>query len=212
MIDAQMLLIMSRHDGLYTSDPSRPDAEHIHEVHEVDAAIEAHCVPHKSRLGTGGMLTKVRAAKIATEMGIATIVSSGTCERPITRVFECDQNGTFFSPLRRIMRLRERRIFSRLRDGNVIKIDAGAVNALNEGKNLFPSGIVEVEGEFNPGDAVAIMDDEGDEVGCGITVYGADDLQKIRGKKGSEIEAALGYKYSDEVVEYASFVRAHRLR
>jgi glutamate 5-kinase len=208
LIDADLLLIMTDIDGLYTADPNKdPDAKLIPLVEKIDARIEGLVSGSVSGLGTGGMVTKIEAAKMATACGITVIIANGRKPDILTRLVSGESVGTHFMPVRTQLDSRERWMLSGLRTRGTVVVDAGAVLALKRYKrSLLAAGIQQVEGNFHRGDIVDIHDPQGVRLGCGITNYDAKELQAIKGIHSDEIASRLGHDYGSEVVHRNNLV------
>ena len=200
MMEADLLILLSDVDGLYTADPTRvPHAEHLPEVASITPAIEAMAGDTVSDIGRGGMAAKLAAAKIATAAGAHVVIAQGKTERPIaalgsgTRTTLFRANGT-------PAQARKRWIAGVLMPQGALIIDAGAVKALSEGRSLLPAGVRQIDGRFERGDAVLVLDGTGREVGRGLAAYSAADAERIAGKRSLEIEAILGYRGRDEII------------
>lgn len=208
LVEADLLVILSDVDGLYDSNPkTNPAAQRLAVVERVTPEIERMAGGAGSAVGTGGMATKVEAAKRATLYGVGTIIVDGRRPGMLPRVMAGEELGTFFLPERRAMTARKHWIsFSKTSRGKLL-VDEGARRAvLEKGKSLLPSGIHAIEGRFERGDAVHICDIEGREFAKGIAGYSRQELERILGRNSSEIEAILGYKYGDEVVHRDNMV------
>lgn len=208
LIEANCLIILSDVEGLYTEDPKKnPDAQMIKHVKEFTKELEEIAKPTSTGFGTGGMYSKVLAAKKATSFGVAVHIVSGRKGGNIRAVLEGKRVGTFFEPLKEKVRSRKGWIAYATRAKGNLYIDDGAVRALlKNGKSLLPSGIKKVEGDFDVGDAVYCIDERGQKVAKGIVNYSSCEIKLIRGKKSSDIEPILGYKYSDEVIHRDNLV------
>ncbi|MCA1796569.1 MAG: glutamate 5-kinase [Desulfuromonadaceae bacterium] len=210
LVEANLLLILSDVDGLFDKDPGKyPDASLLHEVEHITPEIEVMAGESASTSGTGGMATKLKAAKRATRYGIATAIINGLKPENLSRFFAGEDIGTFFLPTATPMASKKHWIaFTKKVRGRII-IDAGACRAiLDKGKSLLPSGIIAVEGGFDRGDSVCLCDENGDEFARGITNYTQQEIIQIRGHKSAEITGILGYKYSDEIVHRDNLVFA----
>ena len=208
LVDAQLLVILSDVDGLYNRDPKQdPTARRLPEVSEVTPEIERLAGKSRSAEGVGGMETKVRSAKQAAAYGVATVIVHGRQKAVLSRLFEGEELGTLFLPLSSRLKSRKQWIaYARRRKGR-LSLDAGAVKALLEkGKSLLPSGIVKVDGAFSGGDAVACLNERGEEVARGLVNYSSDEIEKIKGCRSAEIERRLGYQFSDEVIHRDNLV------
>jgi len=211
LVQADLLLILTDLDGLYTADP-RLDAQArlIPEVLRVTPEIEAMGGASSYALGRGGMLTKLQAAKKLAASGIPTIIANGLQRGVITALLAGEPVGTLFHPEGRGLRGRKRWIVTTLRPRGVLTVDDGAKTAIvARGKSLLPSGIVEVAGEFEFGDLVRCCDRSGHEFARGLVNFSGRDLQIIKGLHTSKIEATLGHKYYDEVIHRDNLVIWH---
>ncbi len=201
LIEADMLIILSDVDGLYSKDPKHKGAKLIENVNRITADIEKLAGDKGSAVGTGGMYSKLLAAKQATDHGIPVAIINGKKSRLISRLLDGGKAGTYFKPREQRLSSRKGWIAYGVKSKGAIFLDDGAVNALTaRGKSLLPSGITKIEGHFDVGDYVRCMSKEGKKIAKGLTNYSSKDLKQIKGKKTSEIEKALGYKYSDEVI------------
>ena len=200
MASADCLVLLSDIDGLYTADPGKdPHARFIPEVREISAAIEAMATGPTSGVGSGGMATKVAAARIAVEAGCAMCVASGRVEHPL-RAVEKGERCTWFLPTTTPRAARKQWIAGALQPAGKVAVDAGAAAALGRGKSLLPAGVVAVIGKFERGDAVSILDPDGREIARGIAAYSAGDAQRIRGRKSADIEGLVGFRGREELV------------
>ncbi len=208
MAQAQLLIVVSDVEGLYTGDPTRDEgARLLTEVETITPEIEQAAGLPTSDVGSGGMATKVQAAKSAGLMGIPTIIVSGRQPDIIRRALGGDQVGTFFLPDKDRLAARKHWLRYTLKPKGSITVDEGAMQAIiKRGKSLLPSGIVKVEGHFEYGDAVSLQGLNGKEIGRGLSNYTLDELRKIQGHHTKDIEALLGYKYYDEVVHRDNLV------
>lgn len=207
LLEAQMFVILSDVDGLYTKDPVEEGAELISCVEEITADIEKMAKGKGSAVGTGGMYSKLLAAKQTLEYGIPVVIMSGRKAGLLPRLIDGERVGTYFKPKQQRLSLRKGWIAYGLKSKGMIYLDEGAARALIvQGKSLLPSGITKVEGEFNVGDAVTCLTEGGRKIAKGLTNYSSQELMRIKGKKTSEIEVILGYKYSDEVIHRDNLV------
>lgn len=201
MISADLLILLSDVDGLYTKDP-RVDphsAKLVSEVDEITPEIVEMAGGVGSALGSGGMQTKIDAAKIAVGAGCHMLIGRGTESHPI-RSLRSSGPGTWFKAEANPQSARKHWISGTLRSRGSFLVDDGARSALLAGKSLLPAGIAEVKGQFDRGDAVVIETLGGRRIGKGLSEYSANDARKIIGMKSSEIEAILGYKYRDTLI------------
>lgn len=196
--DAQLLILLTDVNGLYTKNPRHKDAKLIPEVSEMTTAIERIAGAPSSWRTKGGMKTKIEAAKITMKSNCAMVIANAREKNAITRIVNGETIGTHFKPTRSAYRNKERWIRYSLSSGK-ITIDQGARKALMKGGNLLPSGIIQVEGNFEAGNIVSIIH-EGREIAKGSADYSSEELQKIKGKHTDYIEKILGYKNYDNVI------------
>ena len=200
MISADTLVLLSDIDGLYDSDPrTTPQARHIARVEEVTPAIEAMAGKAPPGYSSGGMETKVQAAKIAMAAGCRMAIMNGAEAHPLRRLAG-GARCTWFLPSATPLTARKRWIVGALKPVGEIVVDAGAARALRLGKSLLPAGVVSVNGRFQRGDAVVVRDAEGRELARGLSAYSDEDASRIAGRKSREIETILGYRGRDELV------------
>lgn len=201
LIDADLLILLTDQAGLFTADPRRnSSATLIAEVPVITDEIMALAAGAGTVRGTGGMVTKVQAARLATESGVTVLVAGGTTENVLVRAVKGEAVGTIFPSNRTRLESRKRWILSGLAGKAAAQIDEGAVSALQRGRSLLPAGIVTVKGPFDRGDSVNIVGPEGKAVGCGVANYSAADLERIKGCRSVEITKILGYHFGDEVI------------
>jgi glutamate 5-kinase len=198
MIGADLLVLLSDVDGLYSADPrSNPAAQHIPLVAELTTEIEAMAGGSNAAAGTGvgGMATKLAAARIAQGAGCATLIALGRREdgRPPLSAVEAGARSTLFEPHATPAAAYKQWIAGSLAPQGSLQVDAGAATALKAGKSLLPAGVKAVEGTFEKGDAVLVRGPDGGEIGKGLAAYGADEARAIMGKRSDAIEALLGY-------------------
>ena len=208
LVDADLLLILGDVSGLYTDDPNlNPDAQIIATVEKITAEIETMVGGTAGNQGTGGMITKVEAAKTATACGTTVIIASGREPDVILRVVKGEPVGTRFLPIAGQMESRHRWMVSGLSTRGKLTVDAGAATALKRQKrSLLAAGITTIEGDFERGDLVDIMDPDGNRLGSGISNYGSSDLSRIKGAYSGNIADLLGYDYGSEVVHRNNLV------
>jgi glutamate 5-kinase len=201
LVDADLLLILTDIDGLYTADPRRdPSATRIAVVPHITEQIYAIAGGSNTR-GTGGMLTKIQAADLATRSGADVVIASGAERDVITRVVAGESLGTRFPAQATKVESRKRWILAETVRHSRVVADEGAVRALIEGgKSLLPAGIVAVEGDFARGQTVRIYAIDGREIARGITQYASADLRRICGLRSVQIAETLGFDYGPEVV------------
>ncbi|MFM9864214.1 MAG: glutamate 5-kinase [Micropepsaceae bacterium] len=200
MIEADCLVLLSDIDGLYSANPrTDANAEFIAEVPAITPEIDAMAGAAGSDMGSGGMATKIMAARIATDAGANMVIANGGLRSPL-KVIEDGARCTWFLASATPAAARKRWIAGTLKAAGSIKIDAGAVAALTQGKSLLPAGVVAVEGAFERGDCVAVKDSAGREVARGLAAYGAEDARRIARAKSGDIEALLGYRGRAEMI------------
>ncbi len=208
LIDADLLIILSDVDGLYTADPgSHPEARLIPEIKTIDDSIFALAGGSKSGVGTGGMYTKLQAAQMATACGIKVVVCKGTEPDVITRLVAGESIGTRFLPGDEHLESRQRWMLAGLSvKGNLI-VDEGASLALKKRhSSLLAAGIKSVEGLFERGDMVNIFDASGKRLGSGVTNYCSEDIAQIKGVHSRRIISILGYDFGSEVIHRNNLV------
>ena len=206
LIEAELLIILSDIAGLYTGNPSTDKgATLIPLVTEINEDIENIAGGSGSRLGTGGMITKLQAAKVAMNSGFPMIIAGGSEKRIVRRIIEGEHLGTLFLPRENRLHSKKRWIAFGSNVQGTILIDSGARRALTEeGKSLLPSGIVSVEGTFEIGNTVSVFHED-KEIGRGIVNYSSLEIDIIKGKRTREITKILGYKDFDEVIHRDNF-------
>ncbi len=193
MTGADLLVLLSDIDGLYTAPPAtHPDAEFLSEISAITPEIEAMAGGAGSELSRGGMKTKIDAGKIATGAGCAMVIASGKPDHALSLI---DQGGrsSWFAPSGTPVTARKTWIAGQLEPAGRLVIDAGAERALHAGKSLLPAGVTACEGSFHRGDTVAVIDATGREIARGICGYDAEEARRITGRKSTEIETVLGY-------------------
>lgn len=203
IVDADLVIILSDVDGLYTANPStHPDAKLVSEVPEITPEIEASAGDAGSGFATGGMMTKIQAAKAATSSGISLVIASGTEPNGITRILEGERLGTLFISRENRLQFRKRWLAFGARIEGSLVVDDGCARAIRQegGCSVLPAGIVKVEGDFSAGHTVRVVDSKGNELARGLTHYAAEELELIKGHNSGEIEDILGSKTFDEVI------------
>ena len=207
LVEADMLVILSDVDGLYTRDPKYKNAMLIENVDRITADIQKLADGKSSAVGTGGMRSKLIATKQANDHGIPVAIISGKKSGLLSRLLNGESIGTYFKPNEQRLSFKKGWIAYGVRSKGSLVLDDGAVNALTVmGKSLLPSGIAKIEGHFEVGDYVRCVNMQGKKIAKGLTNYSSKDLEKIKKKKTTEIEKILGYKYSDEVIHRDNLV------
>jgi len=200
MISADTLLLLSDVDGLYDGDPQEnSDAKLISEVHNITPEIEAMAGIGSSAYSSGGMVTKLEAAKIAMAAGCSMAIVDGKAADVVERL-KGGGSCTWFIPKSEPLTARKRWIAGSVTSSGTITIDSGALNALKSGKSLLPAGVKNVEGSFERGDVVSIRVIDGEDIGLGLSAYSSEDALLICGRKSRDIEGILGYRGRDEMV------------
>jgi glutamate 5-kinase len=207
LVDADILLLLGDVAGLYTADPYRyPDAQMIPQVERIDSRIERLAAGTANSRGIGGMITKIEAAKLATASGITVVIADGREPDIIKRLVAGEAVGTRFWPFTDKLESRKRWMVSYLSAKSRLVVDSGAAGALRKKGSLLPTGIKQVEGNFQRGDVITIYDHKESLIGCGITNYGANDIRVIKGAQSKDIVTLLGYDYGAEVVHRNNLV------
>ena len=210
LIDADLLVLLTDVDGLYTGDPSRdPQARKLDTVEAVTPEIERLVWSDADRVAVGGMATKLQAAQKAAASGVPMVIASGREPGTLAGVLRGEPVGTYFPPRGDRLAARKRWIAFAVPPQGRLLVDAGAREALIErGKSLLPSGVVDIEGDFDAGEVVALCaaDGDGKEFARGLVNFDAQELRTIRRAKTAEIEGLLGYKSVDEVVHRDNLV------
>ena len=200
MISADTLVLLSDIDGLYTSDPRRdPKAKHIAELHEITPEIDAMAERAPPGSSSGGMVTKLAAARIALAAGCRMAIAKGQDLHPLAAI-DRGARVTWFIPSAEPLTARKRWIAGAVKLSGALVVDDGAAAALKRGTSLLPAGVSHVEGSFERGDAVVVRSKDGKELARGLSAYSSEDASAIAGHKSGEIEAILGYRGRDEMI------------
>ncbi len=206
MCSADCLVLLSDVDGLYESDPAvDAGAQLIGVVQEIGPELEAIAGSSSTEYGTGGMITKLAAARICMPAGCATVIANGHRERPLTAI-EDGAPCTWFIPSTTPQIARKRWIAGTLKPRGALVIDAGARRSLAGGRSLLPVGVTGVEGQFERGDAVFVRGPDGRDLGRGLVAYSSEEVRKIRGRRSEETARILGYSVRDEVIHRDNLV------
>jgi glutamate 5-kinase len=208
LVEADLLVLLTDVDGLYTADPTRdPAAAKLETVEAITDEILRMAGAHQGGVSVGGMATKLQAAQKAAASGVPMVIASGREPGVLARIVAGEPVGTCFVPKADRMGARKRWIAFAAPPQGRLTVDAGAVGALTgQGRSLLPSGVTEVDGEFGAGEVVAIVDAAGREFARGLVNFDAAELRRIRGARTQEIEARLGYKSFDEVIHRDNLV------
>ena len=208
LVDADLLMLLTDTAGLYTADPRLdPKAKLIERVDKINASIEALAGAGSSGRGTGGMATKIEAAKLATASGVAVVIANGREADIIVRLAKGEAVGTFFKPVASKLESRKRWLLSQLSKGKLYVDDGAAAVLRKQNKSLLPAGITKIGGDFERGDVVNIFDTATNEkIAYGITNYSSGDIAVIKGAHSDKIAELLGYEYGAEVVHRDNLV------
>lgn len=194
LVMADALILLSDVDGFYTADPGRDDsAEHIPEVGRITDDMMRMAGETRSDIGSGGMATKVQAARIATHAGCSTVIASGVIERPL-EALAAGGRCTVFRPEGTPAAARKQWLAGVLEVRGELRLDEGAVHALRNGNSLLPVGLVDVLGSFQRGDVVTLVDNTGRELGRGLAEYSSEEAEALAGCQSDDIESRLGYR------------------
>jgi glutamate 5-kinase len=199
MMSADCLVLLSDIDGLYTAPPGQKGAEFVPEVREITADVEAMAGKPASGVGSGGMVTKIDAAKVALGAGCNMVIASGHVAHPLRHILE-GARATWFLAAATPLQARKRWIAGSLQPVGRLVIDDGAKTALMKGKSLLPAGVREIVGLFGRGDTVSVISADGAEVARGMVAYDSADALRIKGLKSSEIMKVLGAAGRDEII------------
>lgn len=207
VVDADVLILLSDVDGLYSADPRNvKDAGLISEVFVITEEMERNCGGAGSSLGTGGMLTKLQAARMAMHSGLITVLANSTEKDVVRRVMDGEPLGTVFWPRERLEHKKRWIAYSSSVQGKILVDDGAAVALLNNGKSLLPSGVTGVEGDFEMGNTVSVVDLQGREIARGIVNYAARDIERIKGKHTHDIKKILGQQDYEEIIHRNNLV------
>lgn len=208
LVEAELLVFLTDQPGLFSSDPrTSPDAELIEEAQAGTARLESVASASGGVLGRGGMLTKVRAAKLAARSGTLTVITSGREENILKRIAVGDFPGTRLYPASEPLAARKQWLAGQLQVRGSLMLDPGAMNVLRgAGSSLLPVGVTRVDGEFERGDLVVCFGPDGEEVACGLVNYSAVESRRIIGHASNRIESLLGYVDEPELIHRDNLV------
>ncbi|HAG11797.1 MAG TPA: glutamate 5-kinase [Desulfotomaculum sp.] len=206
LVDADLLILLSDIDGLYTGDPRFSSSKLISEIKEITEEIEKIASGSRSALGTGGMITKLQAARITMHSGITMVLAAAGEKEVIRRVLSGETLGTIFWPLSRLANRRRWIAYNSTVQGRIFVDDGAAAALLHKGKSLLPSGIRRVEGNFKIGNTVSVIEPGGREIARGIVNYSSEDIEMIKGTKTWERARTSGRKAYDEVIHRNNLV------
>ena len=207
LIDADLLIILSDVQGLYNKNPQKyEDANLIEIVGKIDDDIKKTADGEGSKFGTGGMITKIIAAEMATKIGTNMVIASGEDPKNISRKVEKENIGTLFTKKNKKISSKKYWLAYGTNKKGVVTIDEGAEKALFKGKSLLPVGIKSFEGNFEKGTVVKIMNMKNENIATGISNYSSDEIELIMGHRSEDIENIIGHKYDDVVVHIDNMV------
>ena len=206
MIDADLLILLSDVDGLYDRNPKKnKDAKKVNKIFKIDRTIEKMANSQTSFLGSGGMTTKIIAAKICMNNGCDTIITDSQKNQPLSSI--TNENSSVFYANKNPSSSRKQWLLNHLHHSGFIRIDEGANKAVKNNKSLLPAGVTEVGGNFNRGDVISVYISRGKKVAVGISAYDVYEVKKIIGKKSKEIPHILGYGGRDEIIHKDDLVK-----
>ncbi len=206
MIDADLLIMLSDVDGLYTARPKKNNTvEKISNVRKINKLIEKMASSQSSKLGSGGMATKIWAAKICMNSGCSTIIANGRKNNALKNINS--SNSTLFHSSSSPRNSRKEWLLNHLHPSGVIVVDNGAEKAIYQNKSLLPSGILDIKGNFSRGDILSIVNEKNNKIGIGVIAYDFNEARKIIGKKSKEIKFILGYEGRDEIIHKDDLVK-----
>ena len=202
LTEADLLVLLSDVEGFFDKDPAKDEnAKLLSTIAEIDSRIESFAGDTFGKTTSGGMRTKIQAARSAAAFGVPTIIGNGKRKDSLLNIFNGQEYGTVILPTRERLTGKKHWIAYTLKPQGKLILDEGAAEAITKkGRSLLPSGIKEVEGEFGIGDLVSCFNSSAVEISRGLCSYGSSEVRKILGKKSSEIENVLGYRYSDEII------------
>jgi len=202
LTEADLLVLLSDVEGFFDKDPSKDkNAKLLPTIVEIDSRIESFAGDTFGKTTSGGMRTKIQAARSAAAFGVPTIIANGKRKDSLLNLFDGHEYGTVILPTKERLRGKKYWIAYTLKPQGKLILDDGAAEAISKkGKSLLPSGIKKIEGEFGIGELVSCFNSSEVEISRGLCSYGSSEMRKILGKKSSEIEDVLGYRYSDEII------------
>jgi len=202
LVQADLLIILTDIDGFYNKDPKKfGDAKFISLIENIDSSIEKLAMGTKSKIGRGGMATKIKAAKTAAHFGVPTIIANGKTKGSLSEILKGKEVGTLILPKQNKLTSRKHWIAFTLKPQGKINVDDGAKSAIvDKARSLLPSGITSVIGDFASGEPVSCCDKKGAEFARGLSAYSSEDIEKIKGVKTSEIKKILGHNRHPEII------------
>ena len=206
MVDADLLILLSDVDGLYDKNPKKnKDAKKINEISVINKTIEKMANSQTSILGSGGMTTKIAAAKICMNNGCDTLITDSEKNKPLSSITK--ENSSIFLANKNPSSSRKQWLLNHLHPSGFIKIDDGANQAIKNNKSLLPAGVTEVGGKFSRGDVISVYFPKKEKIAIGISAYDINEVKKIIGKKSKEIPSILGYEGRDEIIHKDDLVK-----
>ena len=207
IVDADVLIILSDIDGVYDANPqTHPEARLLSEIREITSGVEAMAGGAGSAVGTGGMATKIEAAKIATAAGVTMFIASGGENGMLSRIIAGEDVGTVFPPKDAHLRARKGWLAFGKRISGILVVDEGCVKALKRGSSLLAAGILATEGEYSAGSTVRVLTADYQEIARGTIAYDASAVAKIKGRKTSDFTDILDGEIHDEVIHRDNMV------
>ena len=209
MIDADLLILLTDVDGLYSESPIKnKKAKKINNVYLIDSSIEKMADKKNSTLGSGGMTTKLWAAKICMSSGCSAVIAYGKNINPLSNINKF--NSTWFHAEKLTRSNRKHWLLNHLHPSGSIIIDEGAIKAIHNNKSLLPAGVIEIKGRFNRGDIIGIYNIKNIRIGIGFISYDSNDSKKITGKNSKDIKNILGYEGRDEIIHKDDLVKINK--
>jgi glutamate 5-kinase len=206
MIDADLLILLSDVDGLYSENPTQnKKAKKIKDVFKIDSNIEKMASKDFSALGSGGMITKIWAAKICINSGCSTVISNSNKLRPLRDITK--ENSTWFHAEKSPASSRKKWLLNHLHPSGFLIVDSGAQKALFNNKSLLPAGVQQINGKFNRGDVITVLSSKNVKIGIGVIAYSSNDAKKIIGRNSKDIKSILGYEGRDELIHKDDLVK-----
>ena len=207
MCSADLLILLSDVDGLYTSDPYKSQTSRfVDEIEKITTEVEEMAGPSNTLFSTGGMITKIEAAKIATNAGCNVIITNGQLNNPISNLTLKNGRGSWFKANKKPKNARKQWISSALQVKGKIFIDSGAEKAVSNGNSILPAGIIKTEGKYDKGDLISIVNEHGTLLGKGLSHYNNVEVNLVKGVNSQNIEKILGYRGKDEIIHKDDYV------
>jgi glutamate 5-kinase len=207
IISADCLILLSDVDGLYTENPKKnKNAKLIKFVHEIDSKIKKYATKTESIYGSGGMKTKIEAARTCQLAGCYMVIANGNCLNPIKKIIY-KKKCTWFLPKVSKLDARKKWIIGSVAPKGAVIIDSGAVKALGNGKSLLPAGVIKINGSFEKGDHILVKNEKNVECGRGLSSFSSIEIEKIKGLHSSKIKNLLGYSSREEIIHKDDLVQ-----